>query len=92
MQLNYVNKFWNQLHLLKEKIPAFQIQLKEENGMENADIGYLNLGHFKTKAKASDERQTIFISTSKNVTSTPLSNKLLDKKETSDIQPYHLLI
>ena len=30
-QLNYVKKCWNQLLLLKEKIPAFQIQLREEN-------------------------------------------------------------
>ena len=32
-QLNYVKKCWNKLLLLKEKIPAFQIQLKEENWM-----------------------------------------------------------
>ena len=76
-QLNYVKKCWNKLLLLKEKIPAFQIQLKEENWMENTDTELLNLGHFKS--------YTTFISTSENTTPTPLSNKPLDKKETSNI-------
>ena len=84
-QLNYVKKCWNKLLLLKEKIPAFQIQLKEENWMVNTDIELLNLGRFKTKARTSDESHTTFIPTSENTTPTPLSNKPLDKKETSDI-------
>ena len=84
-QLNYVKKCWNQLLLLKEKIPAFQIQSKEENWTENTDIELLNLGHFKTKAKASDESHATFISTSENAKSTPLSNRLLDQNEASDI-------
>ena len=83
-QLNYVKKCWNQLLLLKEKIPAFQIQSKE-NWMENTDIELLNLVHFKTKAKASDESHATFISTSENATSTPLSNGPLDQNEASDI-------
>ena len=83
-QLNYVKKCWNQLLLLKEKIPAFQIQSKE-NWMENTDIELLNLVHFKTKAKASDESHATFISTSENATSTPLSNEPLDQNEASDI-------
>ena len=80
-QLNYVKKCWNQLLLLKEKIPAFQIQLKEENWTENTDIELLNLGHFKTKAKAYDESHATFISAGENALSTPFSNKSLDQKD-----------
>ena len=53
--------------------------------MENTDTELLNLDYFKTKAKASDEIHTTFISTSESATSTHLSNKPLDKNETSDI-------
>ena len=53
--------------------------------MENTAIELLNLGHFKTKAKASNEIHATFISTSENATSTSLSNKPLDQNETSDI-------
>ena len=60
-QLNYVKKCLNQLLLLKEKIPAFQIQLKEENWTENTDTELLNLGHFKTKAKASNEIRATYL-------------------------------
>ena len=53
--------------------------------MESTDIKLLNLQHFKSKAKTADESHSIFISTRENPSSTPLSNKLLDKSETSDI-------
>ena len=41
--------------------------------------------HFKTKAKASDESHITFVFTSENARPTPLSNKPLDKSETSDV-------
>ena len=53
--------------------------------MESTDIKLLNLQHFKSKAKTADESHNIFISTRENPSSTPLSNKSLDKSETSDI-------
>ena len=67
---------------IERKNPCVQIQLKEENWTKNTDIELLNFGHFKTKAKDSDENHATFISTSENATSTPLSNKLLDQNET----------
>ena len=82
-QLNYAKKCWNKLLLLKEKIPAFQIQLKEENWIENTNTELLNLEHLKTKARTSDESHTTFISTSESTTPTPLPNKPLDKTVTS---------
>ena len=62
-------------------MPAFQIQLKEENWTENTDIELLNLGHFKNKAKAYDESHATFISAGESVPSTPFSNKSLDQKD-----------
>ena len=53
--------------------------------MESTDIKLLNLQHFKSKAKTADESHNIFISTRESPSSTPLSNKSLDKSETSDI-------
>ena len=83
-QLNYVKKCWKQLLLSKEKNPCIQIQMKEENWMENTDTELLNLEHFKTKTKASDENHTTFASTIESATSTHLSNKPIDKSEISD--------
>ena len=60
-QFSYVKKCWKQLLLSKEKVPPFQVQIKEENWMENTDIELLNLKHFKTKAKFSNESHTTFI-------------------------------
>ena len=69
--------------------------MKEENWMENTDTELLNLEHFKTETKASDENHTTFASTIESATSTHLSNKPIDKSEISDLvslQPHYLLI
>ena len=70
---------------IERKNPCISNSTKRRNWTENTDIELLNLGHFKTKAKASDESHATFISTSENATSTPLSNRPLDQNEASDI-------
>ena len=66
---------------IERKNPCISNSTKRRNWTENTDIELLNLGHFKTKAKAYDESHATFISAGENAPSTPFSNKSLDQKD-----------
>ena len=78
---------------IERKNPCVQIQLKEENWTKNTDIELLNFGHFKTKAKDSDENHATFISTSEHQLPFQTSSLIKTRHETLiSLQPYYLLI